>query len=550
MSLAQFGQTIKAKYPDYASIPDEEIGRRMLTKYPEYADRVDQGTPQPESPAQFGAAQNGRAREDYGPGELAVDNAREFALGGAERLGVDLQSPIVGTVKNLVGGAAHMLKEHVMGRGAAMAPQIIEGITEPYLETVKGLRAGDYQKAAHGAGGVVTDIAGAVLAGSPGAAQKVGNVPKKALGTVLDPESLKLRAAANRVPQAGGLTISDLAASSVGGVAGGGPGAVVGMGLNRLRKAQKFRNAKAGVQEGLADYIASADKAPVYKDTAAPIVRNDVPLPEGILPPELGVDYTPRLTPEATPAVRQDIPFEMPADNAPPYQFQDPPPLVRNDIPFNVELPPPAPRPPDYSMIERGIAPSGEAAQRSTLKNAPKLAEELPELQNIPPGDMFDRTLVDGFKRVEGDVEMVENQIPRSTTVPKAQIISTWKELVQEYAGRGLPKSVRSLERVLETWEKLPSAIPWDTFLGLKRSFFKEAASASSSTMRRAYGTLMEATSQISPELAQANKSYSVVRRALDDARLDPITGRRIRKVGKPEPSIKQSGSAPRKLIL
>ena len=40
ITLAQFGQMIKAKYPDYASVPDEEIGQRMLQKYPEYADRV------------------------------------------------------------------------------------------------------------------------------------------------------------------------------------------------------------------------------------------------------------------------------------------------------------------------------------------------------------------------------------------------------------------------------------------------------------------------------------------------------------------------------
>lgn len=40
MSLAQFGQTIKAKYPDYANVPDEELGQRMLAKFPEYQQHV------------------------------------------------------------------------------------------------------------------------------------------------------------------------------------------------------------------------------------------------------------------------------------------------------------------------------------------------------------------------------------------------------------------------------------------------------------------------------------------------------------------------------
>jgi hypothetical protein len=35
-----FAQSIKAKYPDYASVPDAELAAKMLEKYPEYRDRV------------------------------------------------------------------------------------------------------------------------------------------------------------------------------------------------------------------------------------------------------------------------------------------------------------------------------------------------------------------------------------------------------------------------------------------------------------------------------------------------------------------------------
>lgn len=40
LTPAEFAQSIKAKYPDYASVPDEELATRMLEKYPEYRDRV------------------------------------------------------------------------------------------------------------------------------------------------------------------------------------------------------------------------------------------------------------------------------------------------------------------------------------------------------------------------------------------------------------------------------------------------------------------------------------------------------------------------------
>lgn len=40
VSLAQFGQTIKAKHPEYADIPDEDLANKVLAKYPQYKDMV------------------------------------------------------------------------------------------------------------------------------------------------------------------------------------------------------------------------------------------------------------------------------------------------------------------------------------------------------------------------------------------------------------------------------------------------------------------------------------------------------------------------------
>lgn len=42
LSLQQFGQTIKAKYPQYQDLGDEEVGQKVLAQYPQYGDMVNQ----------------------------------------------------------------------------------------------------------------------------------------------------------------------------------------------------------------------------------------------------------------------------------------------------------------------------------------------------------------------------------------------------------------------------------------------------------------------------------------------------------------------------
>jgi hypothetical protein len=40
-TLSQFGQTIKAKHPEYSDMSDEDVATKVLAKYPEYGDMVD-----------------------------------------------------------------------------------------------------------------------------------------------------------------------------------------------------------------------------------------------------------------------------------------------------------------------------------------------------------------------------------------------------------------------------------------------------------------------------------------------------------------------------
>lgn len=46
LTLEQFGQKIKAKYPQYGDMSDADLGQKMLAKYPEYNDMVTSVTPQ------------------------------------------------------------------------------------------------------------------------------------------------------------------------------------------------------------------------------------------------------------------------------------------------------------------------------------------------------------------------------------------------------------------------------------------------------------------------------------------------------------------------
>lgn len=46
LTIEQFGQTIKKKYPQYADISDADLGQKMLSKYPQYKDMVSASQPE------------------------------------------------------------------------------------------------------------------------------------------------------------------------------------------------------------------------------------------------------------------------------------------------------------------------------------------------------------------------------------------------------------------------------------------------------------------------------------------------------------------------
>ncbi len=48
-TVEQFGQQVKAKYPQYSQYSDTEVGRKMLEKYPQYHDKIITQTEEPQS---------------------------------------------------------------------------------------------------------------------------------------------------------------------------------------------------------------------------------------------------------------------------------------------------------------------------------------------------------------------------------------------------------------------------------------------------------------------------------------------------------------------
>jgi hypothetical protein len=122
LTPAQFAQSIKAKYPDYASVPDDVLAAKMLEKYPEYRDRVSV----PKFAADNAKDANGQAMVrglgvmlGFSPAEMQASTAR---ISAASPVGDTLADLGLGALKSAAGtvvGAAQ-LAHQVPGVRSAM----------------------------------------------------------------------------------------------------------------------------------------------------------------------------------------------------------------------------------------------------------------------------------------------------------------------------------------------------------------------------------------------------------------------------------------------
>jgi len=91
MTIEQFGQQVKQKYPQYQGLSDAELGQRVLEKYPQYQ-RAISDTPTPAAPAT--AAQRPNLLQSIGNVALGAAKGVGSTISGIGELGAKVLSPI------------------------------------------------------------------------------------------------------------------------------------------------------------------------------------------------------------------------------------------------------------------------------------------------------------------------------------------------------------------------------------------------------------------------------------------------------------------------
>jgi len=229
MTIEQFGQSIKAKYPQYKDVPDAELGKSTLTKYPQYQDRVvSSGETQP--PQQTTLGKVGGFVKDVAVGivkpiaQTAVQFPRAFASGVAGT---------AGTLASAIGGEG--------SRGAQIgqqleqkAQQFAKPVQVPILGEIKPLSAVPGERSALSQLGQAAEM-GASLVGAKGASSVVKQAGKGAIksavieGALTGAEAGALGGFGTKA-QEKGATIGDAAGAALtGGVTGAAIGAPLGL---------------------------------------------------------------------------------------------------------------------------------------------------------------------------------------------------------------------------------------------------------------------------------------------------------------------------------
>lgn len=102
ITLSEFGQRIKTKFPQYSDIPDEELGGKMVEKYPEYSDMIKSDSIS-ESKGFFGTA----LEKASDASEATFGRAADFLFGTAGA-----------AVGGVIGAGVEATKELVTGKSS------------------------------------------------------------------------------------------------------------------------------------------------------------------------------------------------------------------------------------------------------------------------------------------------------------------------------------------------------------------------------------------------------------------------------------------------
>lgn len=136
MTTLEFAQRIKSKYPQYASVNDDELAQKMLTKYPQYQSQITQ-VKQKQPLTAMGIAN--KVTDFIGAREIAdtfgTDIARFRAKTAQEKEDIDLLRP---SLRATVGSALRTGSIFVPGTQASTLGRIAAGSAAGYMFDVGG----------------------------------------------------------------------------------------------------------------------------------------------------------------------------------------------------------------------------------------------------------------------------------------------------------------------------------------------------------------------------------------------------------------------------
>src|SRR6266550_60989 len=145
LTSAEFAAKIKAKYPQYAAIPDDELTEKIVSKHPEYADKVALPIAKaatvlsPEEQAQSRTLSNMTAAMSGQPMAAPEDQARaevgkQAGFGAAAATAGSVLAPVPAAGATGLGGTAL----RTLLSGAWAAPGVAAGQQSPTVGSVAG----------------------------------------------------------------------------------------------------------------------------------------------------------------------------------------------------------------------------------------------------------------------------------------------------------------------------------------------------------------------------------------------------------------------------
>ncbi len=135
MTLEQFGQTVKAKHPEYNDLSDADVATKVIAKYPQYKDMVSSITPAATPPEDTRNLYQ-RSRDAYNAATKPYTETQEHQvphsmgeLGTEVGKGVgNIGAGLYGAVLHPLDTAGNLIKSAVMSAPPVEAVQSIRGL--------------------------------------------------------------------------------------------------------------------------------------------------------------------------------------------------------------------------------------------------------------------------------------------------------------------------------------------------------------------------------------------------------------------------------------